>query len=77
MMFQEVNCDRSRKTIEIKIDRLSGGLFSEDGELLSQWGQVKPSDMNAMREEVEKDKATREKYVDILEDGKRKKSGSY
>jgi hypothetical protein len=74
MMFQEVNCDRSRKTIEIKIDRLSGGLFSEDGELLSQWGQVTPSDINAMREEVEKDKAAREKYAEILEDGKRKKS---
>ena len=69
MKFQEVNCDRSRKTIEIKIDRFSGGLFSDDGELLSQWGDVPPSAMEAMQEEVQKDRAVRQKYAEILEDG--------
>ena len=73
MVFQEVNCDRSAKTIEIKIDKLSGGLFSEGGELLYQWGKVTPSDLKAMQEEVEKDRATREKYLKTLEDGKRQK----
>jgi hypothetical protein len=62
MRFREVICDRSRKTIEIKINRLSGGLFSEDGELLSQWGEVTSSDLKAMQEEVAKDRAAREKY---------------
>jgi hypothetical protein len=71
MNFQEVNCDRSAKTIEIKIDRFSGGLFSADGELLSQWGDVPPSDMKAMQEEVQRDRAAREKYAEILEDGQR------
>ena len=71
MNFQEVNCDCSVKTIEIKIDRFSGGLFSVDGELLSQWGDVPPSDMKAMQEEVQRDRAAREKYAEILEDGQR------
>ncbi len=62
MGFQEVNCDRSAKTIEIRLNRLTGCLFSEEGELLSKWGEVTPSDQKAMLEEVAKDKAAREKY---------------
>lgn len=71
--FSRVNCDRSTKTIQIKIDRLSGGLFSQDGELLSQWGEVTPSDMKSMQEEVQKDRLAREKYAEIVGDGKRQK----
>ena len=62
MVFQEVNCDRSAKTVEIRINRLKGGLFSEEGELLSKWGEVTSSDIKAMQEEVAKDRAAREKY---------------
>ena len=71
MNFQEVNCDRSAKTIEIRINRLKGGLFSEEGELLSKWGEITSSDLKAMQEEVEKDRAAREKYAEMLENGKR------
>jgi primosomal protein N'' len=71
MVFQEVNCDRSAKTIEIRINRLKGGLFSEEGELLSKWGEITSSDLKAMQEEVEKDRAAREKYAEMLENGKR------
>jgi predicted NBD/HSP70 family sugar kinase len=62
MGFQEVNCDRSAKTIEIRLNRLTACLFSGEGELLSKWGEVTPSDQKAMLEEVAKDKAAMEKY---------------
>lgn len=72
MKFHEIICDRSRKTIEIKNDRLSGALFSEDGELLYQWGEVSTAEIKAMLEEVAKDRAAREKYAEMLEASKQR-----
>ncbi len=72
--FQEVNCDRSTGMIEIKINRLSGALFTQDGELLNKWGDVNSDDLKTMHLEIDKDRVTRQKYTEMLvEDGKRKK----
>ncbi len=72
--FQEINCDRNARMIEIKINRFSGGLFTEDGELLAIWGEVNSVELKAMHSEVDQDRVTRQKYAEmVVEDGKRKK----